>query len=1245
METQNLFQAWCMLVMRSSLIFALLLPVQNLDAQNPPAKFERIAVAEGLSQSAVNCMLQDRQGFMWFGTGDGLNKYDGYSFTTYKHEAADSASISGNWIKSIYESRSGGSAGTLWFGTFNYGLNRFERETERFTYFLHDPNDPHSLSDNEVNVIYEDHAGTLWVGTDKGLNRFNRPASPAEKFNEIPFTRFLPDPQNPHSLSHPTITAIYEDRFNMLWIATEGGGLNWLDRDTGQFTHFVHDPNDPHSLSDDFVQEIYEDRAGRLWIGTEHGGLNKLERASSTSTVPTFTRFLYDPKNPHGLNHPDVRAICEDRSGKLWLGTLGAGLNYFDPETGQFTSRVSDPKNPSSLSNDRVSAIYQDRAGTLWIGTDDGINKLDRGQGKFMALVNALENPQNSSQNRIWSVCKDRRGALWIGTENGLFRRRWDDLAWSQTPRHVADDARRGAVRGSYDARMPLSEIKEQVFYFNHDPQNPLSLLENKIHVIYEDSRGTLWFGTASGLRLLVPNVSGEKNNAPLQFTPWEANAPNASGLDRLQIFAIIEDSSAARRSPNGENTFWIGTSGGLFRLQRDARGQYRTTVFKRDPQNPNSLSSNNVRALLVDRSGTLWVGTWADGLHQFDEPSGQFKRFIQDPKNPHSVANNFIRAIYEDRAGRLWIGTDGGLDELDRTDSPLKKFNENRGTKQFKHYTEKDGLPNNRIYCILEDDRGRLWLSTNNGISYFDPSTSASSASTSSTSASSVFKNYTVRDGLSHQEFNRGAYFKSGNGEMFFGSMNGVTVFHPDSIRDNPFVPPVVITACKRYNTDDAEGIAIVEKGISARQEIKFSYKDNIISFEFAALNFRNAEQNQYAYKLEGYREQWIQLGAHREATFTNLDPGEYVLRVKGSNDDGVWNEAGTSIKIIVTPPWWRTRWAYAVYALLVMAVFLVTDRIRRRRLIKTERERAETERKDLELKKAAELKIAYESLAEAHQNLQATQQQLVTQQKLASLGQLTAGIAHEIKNPLNFVNNFAALSVELAKELREELVKRKAKNVNGDEFADIEEILDTLEQNAEKINHHGQRADNIVKSMMQHARGSSGQREMVDVNHLLDEAVNLVYHGMRANDASFNITIEKDYDEAIGKLEVVPQDISRVFLNILNNAAYAAHQKKKDNPDGFSPVLSISTKSMGEQIEIRIRDNGNGIPLDIREKIFNPFFTTKPTGQGTGLGLSISHDIIVQEHRGEIRVETEEGKFTEFVVRLPRDASAKRK
>ncbi len=1158
-------------------------------------KFERLTVADGLSQSAVNCVLQDRQGFMWFGTGAGLNKYDGYSFTTYKHEAADSASLSGDWIKAIYESRHDGSSGTLWFGTFNYGLNRFERETERFTRFLHDPNDPHSLSDNDVNAIYEDRAGTLWVGTDNGLNRLDPPASNSERSHETrktTFTRFLSDPQNPRSLNHPTVTAIYEDRFQKLWIGTEGGGLNLLDRDTNQFTHFVHDPNDPQSLSNDFVRAIYEDRAGRLWIGTERGGLNMLERTSSTSPVFKFARFLADPENPHGLNHPNVRAICEDRLGKLWLGTLGGGVSCFDPATGQFTPLVNDPKNPASLSNNRVYTIYQDRADALWIGTDDGVNKLDRGQRNFKAIINALENPQNSFQNKIWSVRKDRRGALWIGTENGLFRR---------------------------SGRAPLHEMTEQVFYFNRDSRHPLGMLENKIHVIHEDSRGTIWFGTASGLRLLAPDGSSQDQHASLRFTRWEDEARNASGLDRLQIFAVCEDSIAPNQG------FWIGTDGGLFWLSREAQDPNRIIVFKRDRQNPNSLSSNNVRSLLIDRFGTLWVGTWADGLLQFDEQSGQFQRFAHDPENPHSLANNFIRCIYESRnggsAGRLWIGTDGGLDEMDRA------------TKRFKHYTEKDGLPNNNIWGILEDERGRLWLSTSNGISCFDPQASTGSASASTNSA---FKNYTVRDGLSHQEFNRGAYFKSDHGEMFFGGMNGVTAFHPDSIKDNPFVPPVVITACKRYNTEDAAGIAIIEKGISARKEVVFSYKDNIISFEFAALSFRNAEQNQYAYKLEGYREQWIQLGTRREATFTNLDPGTYVLRVKGSNNDGVWNEAGAALKIIIIPPWWKTWWAYTLYGVLFIGLLYSLRRYEMNRQ---------------QFKHRAEL---------AHWQAERERGEA---EKLKELDRMKsrffANLSHEFRTPLTLI-------LGPAEQIEEEITSARMK-----------EKLEIIKKNA-------QRLLRLINQLLDLSRLESGKMPLRAAPGDLVEFL----QGLTMSFASLaerrGIALRFFSREEKLSAYFDRDKMEKIFTNLLSNAlkftpeggevsvqlsvsseqlpvtseqsSVSGHQSSVNSDPlsvagGQSSVSIKHTRQKQQNTDhrslntdhcllITVTDTGIGIPQDRLPFIFDRFYQVDSSAtreyEGTGIGLALAKEL-VELHRGTISVSSAEGKGSTFTVCLP--------
>jgi len=694
------------------------------------------------------------------------------------------------------------------------------------------------------------------------------------------------------------------------------------------------------------------------------------------------------------------------------------------------------------------------------------------------------------------------------------------------------------------------------------------------------------------------------------------------------------------------------------------------------------------------------------DGLQRFDPATASFKRYQNDPRDSTSISFNVVRAIHEDPFQPdkyLWLGTAGG--GLNRFDLQ---------TETFTHFTEKDGLPDNVIYAILSDspdfpsntlkeDRGNLWMSTNKGLSKFVLSPAAGGVN-SAEGRTYQFKNYDVKDGLQDNEFNSCAYFKSQSGELFFGGIGGFNVFYPEDIQDNQHVPPVVITDFQIFNKSVAferprSGVrgpkSVLQKPIAETEEITLSYEHKVFSFEFAALDYTDPAKNRYAYKMENFDQDWQQAGTKRTATYTNLNPGKYVFRVKAANNDGVWNEDGAAIKIIITPPWWRTWWAYGFYGLLLVAGVFAADRFQRRRVIAKERVQteireaelraqtaeaqskalqAENERKEVELRKAEELKVAYQALENALENLKSTQQQLVTQQKLASLGQLTAGIAHEIKNPLNFVNNFAALSVDLMKELSETLAQQKDK-LGEEVVAEIEDILMTLEQNAEKINHHGKRADNIVKSMMQHARGSSGQREMADINHLLDEAVNLTYHGLRANDASFNITIEKDYDESIGKLEVVPQDLSRVFLNIINNACYAAHHKarvgeresgrKGDGVSGregewemgredfsssptysvtpsprqpFAPTLSVSTRKLGGQIEIRIRDNGNGIPPDVREKIFTPFFTTKPTGQGTGLGLSISYDIIVQEHKGEIRLETEEGKFTEFVVRLPK-------
>ena len=1125
-------------------------------AKDHSLKFERISVERGLSQSAVDCMVQDRRGFMWFGTKDGLNRFDGYQFKVFKHDPDEVGSISDNWVEAIFEDR----RGRLWIGTWEGGLDLYDPLTERFRHFTHDPANPGSLSKNNVLAIYEDRRGILWVGTSNGLNRFDSTRGE--------FERYLPDPQDGAALSSEWVGSIHEDHRGNFWVGTREG-LHLLDRETGRFRCYLPDGENPQS-GGNHIQTIGEDPDGSLWLGTNQG----LYHFNIDSE--TFTHYQLNPADPHSLSGNQVRSVFLDRTGTLWVGTLNGGLNRYNRESGGFRQYRHNAEDPASLSVDDVFSIREDRAGGLWIGTGKGVNYADRAVSPFRHYQHDPQDSQSLSHNSVWSIYEDRAGTVWIGTLSGGLN--------------------------AFDV------TRETFTHYQHDPANPRSLSSNTVWAIYEDERGNLWVGTRGG----GLNLMNRSNRTFRRFVN-NPNDPQSIGHD--WVTTIYPD----RR--NDGNTLWIGTWGGGLKHFDPASGTFRH--YLHDPEDPHSLSINGVWTIRQDHRGELWIGT-EDGLNRFDPESGSFQRFQPEPGNPLSLSHNWITVIHEDHAGELWIGTDWGLNKYVREQG------------HFLHFLEKNGLPNDVIYGILEDDAGNLWISTNKGLSRFNPT-------------AQTFKNYDIRDGLQSNEFNGGAYCRTRSGEMYFGGINGFNVFDPSEVKDNDYLPPVVITAFRRYNSDDSEGMAVSEKGISAREEVVLSYNDNIITFEFAALSYRNPVKNQYAYKLEGFNEHWIQLGNRREATFTDLDPGEYVLRVKGSNNDGVWNEAGTQLRIRITPPIWRTTWAYLTYGLMLLGLLFLVRRVelnRQRKKIQLQESEKRAAMAEAQAREKTEmLQIVEEKnklLDEKNKELVRTQEKLVVQEKLASLGQLTAGIAHEIKNPLNFVTNFAELSTGLLEELLEELQQRKEQVLDAKTFGYIEEIMDDLTSNNRKINEHGRRADNIVKGMLLHSRGGSSEREAVDINALLDEYLNLAFHGMRARDPQFNVTLEKAYDTSLPPVPVIAQDLSRVFLNIFNNGFYAAREKFVKTPsDGSAekPLLRVQTRDAGDTVEIRIRDNGGGIPPEIREKIFNPFFTTKPTGQGnTGLGLSISHDIVTKMHQGEIRVESEEGEYTEFVITLPK-------
>jgi ligand-binding sensor domain-containing protein/serine phosphatase RsbU (regulator of sigma subunit) len=803
--------------------------------------FNHLTIEDGLSQGSVTCILQDRTGFMWFGTQDGLNRYDGYTVKIFKNDPGDSTSLSDNFIFSIHEDRSG----TLYIETQSGTIQRYNPRTESFQLVNRDNINLEGAKVNSVGAMLQESSGVRWTG---GLSKGTGLERSDTKTGKI--TIFKHNLSDPSSLSDDKVYSVFRDRSGNLWVGTFNG-LDRLDESTGKFFHFRNDPNDPISLADNWVWPIYEDSNGNLWIGTVRGGLSRFNPASNT-----FDNYKNDPNDPTSLNDNFIFSIYEDRGGLIWIGTNLNGVNYFNPSAQIFENFQHDPGNKNSLSDDIVFSMLADRNGNYWIGTKSGgLNKLDYKKKKFTFYNYSPSNQNGILSNSIQSLLEDRSGNIWIGNySNGL------------------------------DMLNPKTGV---ITHYTHSSSDPGSLSENRIYSLAEDNQGSIWVGTYG------------------------------SGLNKLDRF-----------------------TGKFLRYQSSENDS-------------TSLSSNATWSLALDDAGNLWVGTFGGGVNVLNLKNQTFAHFKNNPGDSASIADDNIIRIFKDHNGNMWIGTTRGLSKY------LKP------TGKFKNYNEKDGLANNFIYGITEDDSGNFWLSTNNGLSRFDPETE-------------TFRNFYVQDGLQGNEFNQNAFAKDHKtGRLLFGGPNGFNVFDPNSIRDNMYVPPVTFTNYLRYNTDDEEGKPIFEKGISERDSILLTFKDNIVSLQFSALSYYNNSENQYKYKLEGFNENWIQLGNNHTVTFTNLSPDDYVLRVIGSNNDGVWNEEGASLFVEVLPPWWRTNFAYAAYAIIFLSSLygLRKFEINRReqkakmrenelRLKATEAEKRtiqiENDRKTKELEEARELQLS---------------------------------------------------------------------------------------------------------------------------------------------------------------------------------------------------------------------------------------------------------------------------------------------
>ncbi len=802
-------------------------------------KFGHLTITDGLSQSSIYSIYQDSQGYMWFGTEEGLNEYNGYDFKIYTPQFDDSLSISSNSIYTITEDDNQ----NIWIGTYGGGLNKLDRDSGAFFHFMHNPQDNNSVSSNNIWLLYFDSQGILWILTDgAGCDAYNPVTNQ--------FIHYRHSETDPGSISDNHVYAIVEDHLGTVWIGTSEG-LNRFDRESQSFTHFYHDPDNKNSLKSSFINVLFEDSAQNVWVGT-NSGVSILDRKNES-----FINFTHDENNEKSISSNEVSTITEDRQGRIWIGTEN-GLNVFQLEQHSFKKIFNDVLDPFSLSENAIYSMYLDHGGVLWIGTtSSGLNTLYTEAKAFNHIYRHRFSPDILVDNHIYALLEDENDGVWVGTGNGL-------TLWNmstQTSKH-----------------------------FQYSKENEKSISSNWVNNLFKDSRGTLWISTDNGLN--------KYNPASHDFTRYIPNKSTGFYWTENIVYQIMEYDA---------QHLLLGTAKGLYFFDPESNKFKHWVLTGRDST---KLDSIGVYTMNVDQKGILWIGTEENGLYRYDKKAGSLRHYIQEPNNPHSIGEDVINNIFIDSNGTMWIGTYGG---------GLNRYNP--AQDNFTRCTVEDGLPNNVIYGILEDKHQFLWLSTNRGLVKFNPANQHISA-------------YDVQDGLQSNEFNGGAYFQSQTGLMYFGGVNGFNVFYPDSIYDNEFVPPIVITDIVVNNTLlEPERYIQDPSADTENKHVVLTKKDYVLTINFAALNYYLPSKNQYAYILEDFDHDWITSGHRRTVTYTNLPPGHFVFRVKGSNNDGIWNEEGASIHIIVLPSFWQRWWVktglFALPFILLLIVYKIRENV----------------------------------------------------------------------------------------------------------------------------------------------------------------------------------------------------------------------------------------------------------------------------------------------------------------------------
>ena len=1046
--------------------------------------------------------------------------------------------LSNNQVNTIFKD----SRGFLWFGTMS-GLNRYDGY--RFKIFRHDLHDSASLNDDYISRLLEGPDGKTWVETRTGFNLY-------DPITET-FDRNLAACLNKLSLPQLLVTNIIKDSKGDYWFLMAQQFLY-------KFSSATHKTALMYRAGSADIASFAEGDNGHYWLVRTSGIIEKITGAGE---VVMSTAVLAKAEQHIPLNY----SLFVDAQNELWIFNSGdpRGVFYYQPSTGAL-HHINKDTGTYRLNTNLVVSVLQDNKGRIWINTDHGgINVLDKTDHTTRYLVNNVDDNKSLGQNSITAACKDNAGIIWIGTykkgvsyyhENiikfPLFRHQPSNnnsLSYDDVNRFVEDAKGNFWIGTNGGGLIYYDRTKGKFTQYLHQPNNKNSLSNDVIVSLCIDHEQKLWIGTYFG---------GLDCYDGKTFTHYSNNPGDTNSIIDNRVWEIFEDA---------ENNLWVGTlSGGLDRLDRATQTFHHFTFKLGDPGSP--LHSNYIATLLEDRSGNLWVGT-ANGIDVLDKRTGRNKSYYTgDVTNDKSISNNNIIAMLEDAAGIIWIGTRDGLNVFDRE------------KKTFQVFRTGDGLPDNAILNILEDNKHYLWVSTPNGISRIKVIKDAVKG------ISIACKNYDEMDGLQGTAFNENAALKTRSGELVFGGANGFNIFHPENIAFDATVPAIALTDLQVFNKsvgigESINGRVVLPRAISQTDNITLQYNDNVISIEFAALNYSNTEKNRYAYMLESFNKTWLMTdGKNRKATYTNLDPGDYVFRVKAANDDGVWNEQGISLSIKILPPFWKTPFAYILYVLAVIGLLWFARQI----ILQRARMRFEIEQQRTEAKRMHELDMM----------------------KI----KFFTNVSHEFRTPLSLILTPLDKIIRQAEQPEQkkqfQLIHRNARRL----LNLVNQLMDFRKMEVQEL-----RLNPVPGDIIKFTRDIS--------NSFTDmaEKKNIRFSFQTNTDA---LPTFFDHD----KLE-------RILFNLLSNAF-------KFTPENGSVTVQLHERPAigGSILAIQVKDTGIGIPAAKHDKVFERFFQNDIPGsmvnQGSGIGLAITKEF-VKLHNGSIELESEPGKGSCFTVLLP--------